>query len=125
MKIIKKSILVIVILFSSCQLFENKSSYLNDFEKFVANTSANYKNYSQNDWENADSTFIKFNEIDYKKWETELNKKEKEKLSVLKGKYEAIKLKSGFNSIKSEIENILDETKSFLKELLTDSINKK
>ena len=61
-------------------------------------------------------------EKDYSnKWNKDLTSDENTRINELKGKYKALKVKAGLEDMKNELNNIIDQSKSFVKELISDS----
>ena len=107
-----------IILLQSC---ETKKSYISKFDEFVSETSSNYKNFSEKDWVRVDSTFALLENDGLNKWRNELTPDESKHVNELKGKYYALKVKAGFEGVKNGLNDLIDQTDSFLKELTSDS----
>ena len=116
------SIFGLAFLFQSC---ESKKSYISKFDEFVSETSTNYKNFSETEWAKADSTFAHFEKEYSNKWNKDLTPDENAHINELKGKYQALKLKSGIKDIKNELNDIIEQSKSFVKELISDTTDNK
>ena len=112
-------------LFLILQSCESKKSYISKFDEFVSETSTNYKNFSETEWAKADSTFAHFEKEYSNKWNKDLTPDENAHINELKGKYQALKLKSGIKDIKNELNDIIEQSKSFVKELISDTTDNK
>ena len=107
-----------IILLQSC---ETKKSYISKFDEFISETSDNYKNFSEKDWVRVDSTFALLENDGLNKWRNELTPDESKHVNELKGKYYALKVKAGVEGVKNGLNDLIDKTDSFLKELTSDS----
>ena len=91
------------------------------FDAFVSETSTNCENYTDKDWAKADTTFAHFENEFLNKWNNDLTSDENARINELKGKYQAIKVKAGLLDLKNGLNNLLEQSKSFVKELASDS----
>ena len=112
-------------LFLILQSCESKKSYISKFDEFVSETSTNYKNFSETEWAKADTTFAHFEKEYSNKWNKDLTPDENAHINELKGKYQALKVKSGIKDIKNELNDIIEQSKSFVKELISDTTDNK
>jgi hypothetical protein len=113
---------LMIFLTSSC--FRNeKDAYLENFTSFVESTASDYKNYSEEDWKLSDEKFSTFTEIEQPKWESELTEVEKIKINQLKGRYLAIRLKSGIAEFENGLIDATQQMEGFINELKADSTN--
>ena len=112
-------------LFLILQSCESKKSYISKFDEFVSETSTNYKNFSETEWAKADSTFAHFEKEYSNKWNKDLTTDENAHINELKGKYQALKVKSGIEDMKNELNDIIEQSKSFVKELISDTTDNK
>ena len=108
-------------LFLILQSCESKKTYISKFDEFVSETSTNYKIFSEKDWVRVDSTFALLENDGLNKWRNELTPDESKHVNELKGKYYALKVKAGFEGVKNGLNDLIDQTDSFLKELTSDS----
>ena len=108
----------LLLLLQSC---ESKQSCISKFDAFVSETSTNCKNYTDKDWAKADTTFAQFEKDCLYKWDKDLTSDENARINELKGKYQAIKVKAGLLDLKNGLNNLLEQSKSFVKELTSDS----
>ena len=108
----------LLLLLQSC---ESKQSCISKFDEFVSETSTNCKNYTDTDWAKADTTFAQFEKDCLYKWDKDLTADENARINELKGKYQAIKVKAGLLDLKNGLNNLLEQSKSFVKELTSDS----
>ena len=116
------SILGLFLILQSC---ESKKTYISKFDEFVSETSTNYKNFSETEWAKADSTFAHFEKEYSNKWNKDLTTDENAHINELKGKYQALKVKSGIEDMKNELNDIIEQSKSFVKELISDTTDNK
>jgi hypothetical protein len=121
MQKIKYLFLFIVFLNLNGCISVQKKSYIDNFETFVSDVEANYKTYSEKDWEEADLKYENFTEVDYKKYNNSLTESENSHLNTLIGKYEAIKLKAGILGIKSQLQNSIQQASTFIDEIVSDT----
>ena len=105
-------------LFQSC---ESKKTYISKFDEFVSETSTNYKNFSETDWAKADTTFAHFENEYSNKWNKDLTADENTRINELKGKYQALKVKAGLLDLKKGVNDLIEQSKSFVEELTSDS----
>ena len=108
-------------LFLILQSCESKKSYISKFDEFVSETSTNYKNFSETEWAKADSTFAHFEKEYSNKWNKDLTSDENAHINELKGKYQALKVKAALKDMKNELNDIIEQSKSFVEELISDS----
>ena len=113
-------VLLFLIILHSCSI-ESKKTYISKFDEFVSETSSNCKDFSEKDWAKVDTTFAHLENEDLKKWQNELTPDESKHINELKGKYYALKVKAGFKDLKNGLNDLIDQTGSFLKELTSDS----
>ena len=116
------SILGLFLILQSC---ESKKSYISKFDEFVSETSTNYKNFSETEWAKADSTFAHFEKEYSNKWNKDLTSDENAHINELKGKYQALKVKAALKDMKKEVNDIIEQSKSFVEELISDSTTNK
>ena len=112
------SLVGLSLMLQSC---DSKQSYISKFDEFVSETSTNCKNYTDTDWAKADTTFAQFEKDCLYKWDKDLTADENARINELKGKYQAIKVKAGLLDLKNGLNNLLEQSKSFVKELTSDS----
>ena len=112
-------------LFLILQSCESKKSYISKFDEFVSETSTNYKNFSETEWANADTTFAHFEKEYSNKWNKDLTSDENAHINELKGKYQALKVKAALKDMKKEVNDIIEQSKSFVEELISDSTTNK
>ena len=108
-------------IFFILQSCESKQSFMSKFDVFVTETSTNYTNYSGTDWAKADTTFAQFEKDCLYKWDKDLTADENARINELKGKYLAIKVKAGLIDLKNGLNDLLEQSESFVKELGLDS----
>ena len=108
-------------LFLILQSCESKKSYISKFDEFVSETSTNYKNFSETEWAKADTTFAHFENEYSNKWNKDLTADENTRINELKGKYQALKVKAGLLDLKKGVNDLIEQSKSFVEELTSDS----
>lgn len=108
-------------IFFILQSCESKQSFMSKFDVFVTETSTNYTNYSGTDWAKADTTFAHFDKEYSNKWNKDFSPDENARFNELKGKYLAIKVKAGLIDLKNGLNDLLEQSESFVKELGLDS----
>ena len=120
-----QNILLVILLFLSSCSFESKKSFINGFDTFLVKTSDNYKNYDDKAWASSDTTFSHYINQDYEKWKSELTSEESAHINELAGRYHAIKIKAGIKDFKNGVNDLMEQTGAFIKELTSDSTNTK
>ena len=55
------------------------------------------------------------------KWNKDLTSDENAHINELKGKYQALKVKAALKDMKNELNDIIEQSKSFVEELISDS----
>jgi hypothetical protein len=97
-------ILSIIILGCS---FYSKDDYLKGFNAFIIKVEADYKTYSDEDWENKELEYQEYINSQYKKFKEKLTDEDVRSVGKLKGKYQAIKIKYEANKyIDKAVESI-------------------
>jgi hypothetical protein len=115
-KMIKVFFLGLVLLVSSCDGISASSRNVKKLENIVEKVDKNYKKYSDKDWEQTD---IKIEQISN---EIERNPEDytpqtMEKINNLIGKYQALKLKKGLNSIENALKNFGQQMEGAINEI--------
>lgn len=91
-------------LFVSCNLFYNKDAYIKKFSNFIEDVNTNNRNYTDEDWKNAELKYKEFSEKEYIKFRNDFTESDKELIGKLKSSYQIIK-------VKKETKNILEDAK--------------
>jgi hypothetical protein len=112
-------IVFVSIFLTSCK-FYTKKTYISKLDTFIIETNNNYKNYTNHDWNEADSLYNNL-QADYKEIRSELTDDESTRINNLLGKYQAIKLKSEVINIKTDLNNMMQQANSFIKEITSDT----
>jgi type I restriction-modification system DNA methylase subunit len=108
-----------ILLFSSCK-FYTKKSYISTLDTFVIETNNNYKDFTNKDWNEADSLYSNFQD-DYSEIRSELSNEESARINKLLGRYQAIRIKSQINNVKYDMDDMMQQANSFIKEITSDS----
>ena len=105
-----------IAIFFSCSGFSQKTRDVNRLEKTVKETEKNYKSYSEEEWSKIDheidSLSLKINSD-----KEGFTQEQLEKANNLIGKYQALKIKSGLNSLKGTLKNWGQQVEGAIKEL--------
>ncbi|UQD57223.1 DUF6565 domain-containing protein [Flavobacterium sp. K5-23] len=109
----------LIVLISSCN-FNAKKAYISKLDTFIIETNHNYKNFTKKDWNEVDSLYNNL-QADYKEIRPELSDEESTRINKLLGKYQAIRLKSEVNNIKSDLNDMMQQANSFIKEMASDT----
>jgi hypothetical protein len=115
-KMINVFFLGLALLVSSCDGISASSRNVKKLENIVEKVDKNYKKYSDKDWEQTD---IKIEQISN---EIERNPEDytpqtMEKINNLIGKYQALKLKKGLNSIENALKNFGQQMEGAINEI--------
>jgi hypothetical protein len=81
-----------ILLFSSCE-FYTKKVYITTLDTFIIETNNNYKDFTNKDWNEADSLYNNF-QTDYREIRSELSGEESARINQLLGKYQAMRIKA-------------------------------
>lgn len=117
MKIIFKFFFLVITLFvTSCDGISASSRNVKKLENIVEKVDKNYNKYTDKDWEQADTKIEQIsNEIE--KNPEDYTPETKEKINHLIGKYQALKLKKGLNSIQDALKDFGQQVEGALKEI--------
>jgi type I restriction-modification system DNA methylase subunit len=108
-----------ILLFSSCE-FYTKKVYITTLDTFIIETNNNYKDFTNQDWNEADSLYSNFQD-DYSEIRSELSNEESTRVNKLLGRYQAIRIKSQINNVKYDMDDMMQQANSFIKEITSDS----
>jgi len=103
--------------FSSCNLYVNKDGYVKSFSNFITEVKTNSEKYNAEDWQKADTQYVKFAEQDYIKYRNELTEADKEVIGKLKAKYQLILLKREGADFFEDIKDAIYQIKGAVDEL--------
>lgn len=95
------SLMFVVLTFCACS--ENKESYLISFGNFVEEVNIESPNYTEVDWENADTKYYEFVTIIEQKFGDQLTFDDKIELAKQKGAYKALHLKGKAKQIEKAL----------------------
>lgn len=98
----------------ACTLFYNPEQYLSDYDRFVTRVENNYHEYSEDQWEKAETKYEKFNSILYNRVYEDLTPTDQQAIGKLKVRFEAVKLKYNFNHMKQEVKDGIEQLKGAL-----------
>jgi predicted nucleic acid-binding Zn-ribbon protein len=93
---------------------------MSTLDTFVIETNNNYKDFTNKDWNEADSLYSNFQD-DYSGIRSELSNEESTRINKLLGRYQAIRIKSQVNNLKSDMDDMMQQANSFIKELTSDT----
>jgi multidrug resistance efflux pump len=94
-----------------------KRDYISNYEAWIKNLKANYKEYKKPDWSTAEADFKRYSEGDYNRLKDQFSEEEREKVDNLTGQYYALLAKSKANQVKGEIKSIINKAQAMLEEL--------
>jgi hypothetical protein len=109
-------IIILLVLIVSCN---NKETKIKSIETLVNETKEKYETYNQKDWDNADTLIVAL-EKDIEDNRSNYTSEQIEKANTLIGKYKALKMKNGLNSLKKSMEDVGQQIKGAM-EVLTDT----
>jgi hypothetical protein len=118
-KKIKFLILSLVVLVSCAR--EEKKEFITDLNSFVTETTDKCEKFSDDDWEKADATFLQLRNEEYPRHKQELTPEESKRVNELIGKYAALRVKTGIQNLKSNLNDLMEQADSFVKEMKIDS----
>jgi membrane-associated HD superfamily phosphohydrolase len=112
---LKLLIIISIFTFSACTPM-TKEQYIEDYDDFIAEVSANHSDYTQKDWHEIDKKFEKFDNEWHSKFKEDFTVKDRIKLNGYKLRYNSMKLKKQFfkasemsyDIIKKEIEYYIE-----------------
>jgi type I restriction-modification system DNA methylase subunit len=108
-----------ILLFSSCE-FYTKKLYIKTLDTFIIETNNNYKDFTNQDWNEADSLYSNFQD-DYSEIRSELSNEESTRVNKLLGRYQAIRIKAEVTNVKSDINDLMQQANSLIEEITSDS----
>jgi hypothetical protein len=112
-------ILTLIVLVSCTK--DEKKEYITNLDSFVTETTENYKDFDDDDWEKADDAFLKLRNDEYPKYKQELTPEESKRINELIGKYAALRVKDGILDFKSSVNDLMQQADSFVKEMESDT----
>ena len=99
----------------------SKETFIENFGAFIADVDTSSKNYSKADWQTADEQFSDFKDNQFPQWEDLMSPTEKANVNKMIGKYQALQIKKGIQDIKSEVNDVIDQSKTVINEIVSDS----
>lgn len=99
----------------------SKETFIENFGAFIADVDTSSKNYSNADWQTADEQFSDFKDNQFPQWEDLMSPTEKANVNKMIGKYQALQIKKGIQDIKSEVNDVIDQSKTVINEIVSDS----
>lgn len=111
------------LLFSACKSAPER--YLTSFESFVVEIEQTANNYSDEQWQEADTRFEMFTGEEYKKVEHQLTTEQKKKVGELTARYYKMRAKSAGDDILDMIKGGLNYIEGFAEGLLNETNEKK
>ena len=107
-------IIVIVILLSCTDDFNNKTCYISQYESWINELESEYKTYTVKEWEEVEMKFKKFSELEYQKFQGMLTDSDKERLDKLTGQYYAVLTKYKAMQINNELKSLINKSEGFI-----------
>jgi len=80
-------LIIPLMILSSCNTVYSKESYINSFERFITQTTANGIRYSEQDWLKADKLFRKYVSDYYNVYNSKLTQHERDGVDELRERY--------------------------------------
>jgi len=87
----------------------------------MAQVDSGSKNYTNAEWQTADEQFTDFKENQYPVWEDLMTPIEKDNVNEMIGKYRSLEVKRSVQEAKSQVKDVLDQTKTIFNDLTTDT----
>ncbi|MEN8115623.1 MAG: DUF6565 domain-containing protein [Bacteroidota bacterium] len=122
-------LVVIAVFMVSCGEPASKESYLERFDKFVNRVENNHENYTQKDWEWADTQFEKYNSEWYLKFRDEFTLKDQIKIKGLIIEYHSYKNNEDVDEMlkelfKDDVENIREKVEEYIDNDMEEDLDK-
>lgn len=113
-----RSILFIMFFFLiGCDATNKKEDYIENYELWLKGVKAQWANYKDEQWEEAEKQFDKYNNDQYDKFRDLLTEEQQKKVSMLAGQWYAIQVKRRANQIKIGLKNSLSTVEGLIEEL--------
>lgn len=107
----------------------SKEEYLANYKKFIDEVSANYKNYTPEEWEQTNETFSRLNYEWYNKFKDQFTLEEKMRITGYQLKYNALKATLEIGNIydsylKDDVDQLHAKVKYYIDNKMDDDLNK-
>jgi DNA-nicking Smr family endonuclease len=106
----------LVMFITSCDGISPSSRNVKKLEKIVEKVDKNYKKYTEKDWEQTDAKIEQISN-DIEQNPEDYSPETMEKINNMIGKYQALKLKKGLNSIQDALKNFGQQMEGAIKEI--------
>jgi hypothetical protein len=106
----------LVLFVTSCDGISASSRNVKKLENIVEKVDKNYKKYTDKDWEQTDAKIEQISN-DIEQHPEDYSPETMEKMNNLIGKYQALKLKKGLNSIQDALKNFGQQMEGAIKEI--------
>ncbi len=120
-KIANVFFLGLVLFVTSCDGISASGRNVKKLENIVEKADKNYKKYTDKDWEQTDAKIEQISN-DIEQHPEDYSPETMEKINNMIGKYQALKLKKGLNSIQDALKNFGQQMEGAIKEI-TDTTN--
>jgi hypothetical protein len=115
-KILNICFLGLSLFITSCDEISASSRNLKKLENIVEKVDKNYNKYTDKDWEQSDSKIDQISN-DILKNPEDYSPETKEKINHLIGKYQALKLKKGLNTIQDALKDFGQQVEGAIEEI--------
>jgi len=106
----------LVLFVTSCDGISASSQNVKKLENIVEKVDKNYKKYTDKDWEQTDAKIEQISN-DIEQHPEDYSPETMEKINNMIGKYQALKLKKGLNSIQDALKNFGQQMEGAIKEI--------
>jgi|LauGreDrversion4_2_1035121.scaffolds.fasta_scaffold428248_1 DNA-nicking Smr family endonuclease len=106
----------LVLFVTSCDGISASSRNVKKLENIVEKVDKNYKKYTDKDWEQTDAKIEQISN-DIEQHPEDYSPETMEKINNMIGKYQALKLKKGLNSIQDALKNFGQQMEGAIKEI--------
>ncbi len=106
----------LVLFVTSCDGISASSRNVKKLENIVEKADKNYKKYTDKDWEQTDAKIEQISN-DIEQHPEDYSPETMEKINNMIGKYQALKLKKGLNSIQDALKNFGQQMEGAIKEI--------
>jgi DNA-nicking Smr family endonuclease len=106
----------LVLFVTSCDGISASSRNVKKLENIVEKVDKNYKKYTDKDWEQTDAKIEQISN-DIEQNPEDYSPETMEKINNMIGKYQALKLKKGLNSIQDALKNFGQQMEGAIKEI--------
>ncbi len=115
-KIANVFFLGLVLFVTSCDGISASGRNVKKLENIVEKVDKNYKKYTDKDWEQTDAKIEQISN-DIEQHPEDYSPETMEKINNMIGKYQALKLKKGLNSIQDALKNFGQQMEGAIKEI--------